>query len=70
MTALRATLVRYNLTGPDGKFLITMIALACALVLALAALSYVGPHYNVQRWLAEAPQTFDGNPDGLDSRIA
>jgi hypothetical protein len=70
MTALRATLVRNNLTGPDGKFLVTMIALACALVLALAALSYVGPQYSFQRLLAEAPQSVDGNPSTLDSRIA
>jgi len=59
MSALRATLVRCSLTGPDGKFLVTMIVLACGLLLMLATLSYVGPNTTVQRWLAEAPQIID-----------
>ncbi|MDX1712045.1 MAG: hypothetical protein R3316_13015 [Rhodovibrionaceae bacterium] len=52
MSALRATLVRHSLTGADGKFLVSMIALICALVLVLAALSYVGPSHSLHHWLA------------------
>ena len=69
MSALRATLVRNSLTGPDGKFLLSMIVLACALVLLLAALSYAGPRHNLHQWIAEAPQSLEQAPQAPRSHI-